>query len=193
VAFLDADDLWAPQKMHRQLEFLAANPDCVGCHTGVRVIDARECEIAVYADKPARLEMRHLLTGNQVLTSSFVIERRALIGAGGFDARYRTSQDFELVLRLVRQGASLGFLGETLATLRRAGHGNISSRGALLLRNHARIARDYKADLIEAGGYRAYLGFVAKYLYEDGARMNGFGGLLCRGAGRLLPLLVSRG
>ena len=186
IAFLDADDEWCGGKLAAQRRCLDADPTLAGCHTAVETFDGEGKRIAVYADKPARLEFFHLLEGNQVLTSSFVLRRDAFEAVGGFDESLRTSQDFDLVLRLVQAGAQLALVPEVLTRLRRAGHGNISSRGALLLRNHLRIAWRHRRALVAAGGWRGWLRFVAKYLVEDGSRMPGVRGRLAYRAGVFL-------
>ena len=40
VAFLDSDDLWAPDKLERQVDLMAARPDTGLCYTAARQIRA---------------------------------------------------------------------------------------------------------------------------------------------------------
>ena len=42
IAYLDADDLWLPEKLARQVEFLDAHPACGFVHTEVSVIDEQD-------------------------------------------------------------------------------------------------------------------------------------------------------
>jgi teichuronic acid biosynthesis glycosyltransferase TuaG len=187
VAFLDADDIWLVDKLQRQLQFMQENPDCNACHTGVAVFNEAGDTVASYTNKPAWLSSEDLLKGgSQVPPSSFLIQRELLVAAGGFDENYRTSEDFELTLRLLRMGARIGFLPDPLTRLRRAEHGNLSSNGLLLLRNHLRIAFQYRESIARLGGPGAFARFVGRYLYADGARIKGWRGKVLRVFGRLM-------
>jgi glycosyltransferase involved in cell wall biosynthesis len=192
IAMIDADDVWLPEKLERQLAFMEAHPQCDVCHTAVEVFRDDGAVIARHIDKPEWLRLAHLLEGNQVLTSSMLVKRSALEAVDGYDETYRSSQDFELIFRLLKQGARIGFLPEVLTQLRRSGHGHVSSNGPLLLRNHLRIAWHYRCDLQREGGTSGWLRFVARYLREDGSKTPGLRGRLLAVSGRLLQALSPR-
>ena len=42
IAYLDADDLWSPEKLARQVEYLDTHPTCGFVHTEVSVIDEQD-------------------------------------------------------------------------------------------------------------------------------------------------------
>jgi glycosyltransferase involved in cell wall biosynthesis len=92
VAFVDADDLWAPRKIELQLEALLAGGSSAGlAYCWLDRIDAAGNVTCEYRD--ARLEGRivdKLLESNFVGCGSTVLVRRqALIDAGGFDISLR--------------------------------------------------------------------------------------------------------
>jgi glycosyltransferase involved in cell wall biosynthesis len=101
VAFLDADDLWDPPKLERQMARLRAAPEAGLCYTGLRRIDAQG---AVRSVEPAR-ELpdlcRTLLLESCVIAISSVTARRDLLRrAGGFDPTLSQCADWDMWLRL---------------------------------------------------------------------------------------------
>lgn len=108
VAFLDADDWFAPDKLARQAARL-------------RELDARVlCTDAFVADVdgvvgrrkndrrrvPATLTFEQLLRDNPVICSTVMARRDAIAAAGGFDEdpRLVATEDYDLWLRLARHG-----------------------------------------------------------------------------------------
>ena len=100
VAFLDADDVWLPAKLERQLAVLAERPAVGVVHTHwLRVLDGRR--------EPARVGRREplfsaLIEDNFVLSSSALVRRSLLVEHGAFDPDPALwgSPDYELWLRL---------------------------------------------------------------------------------------------
>ena len=90
VAFLDSDDLWAPEKLSRQVALLRSRPMCGWCYTAVSHIDGGgqtltepvfgpwlPCDGAVF---------ERLVTGPVVIRTPSVLAARELVArAGGFD------------------------------------------------------------------------------------------------------------
>ncbi len=103
IAFLDADDLWRPQKILRQVAALAAMPGAAWSYTDAFLF-AGDPELPLY-----RVSDRHVLPGgnvasrlalgNFIVTSSVIVARAALEAVGGFPARPH-AEDWALWLRL---------------------------------------------------------------------------------------------
>jgi glycosyltransferase involved in cell wall biosynthesis len=104
VAFLDADDLWEPEKLHKQVAALESNPGAALCYTYARYIrrdgtplpnekQLTACEGYVLPD---------LVRGNFIPVSSVLVRRSALDTAGMFDiSRLLTgAEDWDLWLRI---------------------------------------------------------------------------------------------
>ena len=107
VAFLDADDCWRPEKLARQVERLAAEPDAGVCYTAARFIDADGRPLPLR--KPPRAIAGRvfdcLLAANVIILSSVVVRRTALARAGGFALLPAYGcEDWDLWLRLARDG-----------------------------------------------------------------------------------------
>ncbi|BAL93775.1 glycosyltransferase family 2 protein [Rubrivivax gelatinosus] len=134
VAFLDADDLWPPGKLDRQLTVLARLPSCSMVAGDCRQFDRNgrraRTEFADHglgdgeqiADAYARL-----LDHNFVTTGSVVARRESLVEAGGFAEDLRLVEDLDLWLRLARRSGVAWCADECL--WRRRHEHNISLDG----------------------------------------------------------------
>jgi glycosyltransferase involved in cell wall biosynthesis len=102
VAFLDADDLWLPDKLERQLEAINHHFDCRACYSAFTVVTSELKPIDVHRSERHGSVLEDLLTrGNIVGTPSTVIcERELLCEAGGFDPALSYGADWDLWLRL---------------------------------------------------------------------------------------------
>jgi glycosyltransferase involved in cell wall biosynthesis len=98
IAFLDADDLWLPNKLQLQLEILEAAPEID------LVCTAMNGRRFLFSPAQFILRFRDLLPNNIVYTSSVVAKKSTLITAGGFNEARRYSEDFELWLRIAHVG-----------------------------------------------------------------------------------------
>jgi glycosyltransferase involved in cell wall biosynthesis len=105
VAFLDDDDLWAPNKLEAQIQAAAAS-DATWCYTGAVKIDQRERILGGTPPEPpatvmARLPSLNLVPGG---CSGVVANRTALASAGRFDPGLVNLADWDLWIRLGRTG-----------------------------------------------------------------------------------------
>lgn len=115
VAFLDADDLWTPDKLSASLALLAAAPHADWCFSDgtVRALDGREHDslFALWAEVEEPYcgrPVAELIEVNFVLTSSVVARRSALEALGGFDESLTHAEDVDLWIRLSRRGWAAG-------------------------------------------------------------------------------------
>jgi len=129
VAFLDHDDLWAPDKIERQVAILDDNPDLGLVFTRARVAGdpshppiipppgaAWEANFAdgIAQKDPARLYVR-LLIENFVPFSSILARRVALPIPGPFRTDLKLSEDHDFLLRM-SELKRFAFIPETLTT-----------------------------------------------------------------------------
>jgi glycosyltransferase involved in cell wall biosynthesis len=104
VAFLDADDTWERTYLEEQ----------VGALTHPAGIDMSYCNWMTMGIAEARAygpaTCTSLLRDEcQVILSGVVAKREALLTAGLFDERFRHGEDFDLWLRMLKNGARLEF------------------------------------------------------------------------------------
>jgi glycosyltransferase involved in cell wall biosynthesis len=121
IAFLDSDDLWAPDKLRRQLAFMRENPDCAISQTN---------EIWIRNGRRVNPGLRHLKRAGDIFIESLrtcLISPSAVIiktdffrALGGFDEDFAAAEDYDLWLRILIDH-EVGLLDEPLVT-RRAGH-----------------------------------------------------------------------
>jgi glycosyltransferase involved in cell wall biosynthesis len=102
VSFLDADDLWTPDKLETQLKALQANPQAAVAYSWTDWIDASGQflrsggHITVNGDVYAKLLLRDFVESG----SNPLIRRQALTEVGGFDESLNLAADWDMWLRL---------------------------------------------------------------------------------------------
>ena len=100
IAFLDADDLWLPQKLQIQFEALQKSPGAAFAYGDAlhRYPSGQELRQRPRA-APRRLFL-DLLLGPEFFTSSVIVRRSCFEEIGGFDPELRTGEDWDMWLRL---------------------------------------------------------------------------------------------
>jgi len=107
VAFLDDDDLWAPNKLHLQLAAASA-PDTVIAYAAGAVVDRDRSLLATWAAPPPGELLPMLLRGNWIpVGASNVIARTHVVrNLEGFDERLRHFADWDMWIRLAAAGSA---------------------------------------------------------------------------------------
>jgi len=117
VAFLDSDDEWLPDKLERQLAYMAAHPEARASCTGFLLVDGDE----VFPKVPALRTYRDLFMGCDLGPGSTLIARREVFGEVGMnDERFYRYEDWDWVLRYAALHP-MGLLPEPLARVYRSG------------------------------------------------------------------------
>ena len=146
LAFLDADDLWLPEKLELQLALLDARPDAALCHTAFDIINGQsQISGPGWARDVGSYEQ--LLANSRICVSTVVVRRQCLSVSGLFDPLLRACEDYDLWLKLARFYALL-FVPQTAARYR-VHSSNMSGNPALMAREvthvlnrHIRLARE---------------------------------------------------
>lgn len=121
IAFVDADDLWEPNKLERQMEELARHPEAEVCYTGrVEMLHYDERpRLGKVITVPGPEDLRKSLFHNTTfLPSSVVIRKSTFQAIGGFDPHFRLVQDWDLWLRLLHAGTKFAACPEPLVRYR---------------------------------------------------------------------------
>lgn len=121
IAFLDADDIFLPDKVQRQIDYLKLHPECDVCY----------CDIwHFYDEEPQKMfklnydyhsresVFRKLLLKNFINPLSVVIRKATAEKYGYFNEDMRRSEDWDYWVNLAWQGARFCFLAEILAKYR---------------------------------------------------------------------------
>lgn len=103
IAFNDSDDVWEPDKLERQWDYLRANPYYEFIHGYDRwIYDGAEIEMEREGRKPEGWIWKASL-GHCYISPPTVLMKRALFDElGGFDESLPVSEDYEFWLRLSR-------------------------------------------------------------------------------------------
>lgn len=146
VSWLDADDLWHPTKLAKQLDVFAASPIPLGfVYTGYRLIDAMGAVIhnpRTLADVSGTTVCRQIATTYFTNVSSLMAPRSLVQVMGGHDPRLRAwgiegAEDLLLQLRLALQ-APAGCVREALVGYRMHGR-NMSRSVARAARSNDKV------------------------------------------------------
>lgn len=108
VAFLDDDDTWTPEKLERQLEAFRRFPEAAMVY-GSFDNEERDGSVRRVKARPGPLALERLLQSNVVGPTSFPLMKTAVLRElGSFDPEQKSSQDFELWLRILRAHPVIG-------------------------------------------------------------------------------------
>ena len=115
VAFLDADDMWKPDKIVKQVKLL--NEKNGGfCFTAIEMIDGDDKVIKVKRKVKEQIDYKFLLSNTMIPTSGVLVDR---IIKGDFRMHLRRGgQDYATWLRLLRDGSLAYGIDEALVSYR---------------------------------------------------------------------------
>jgi|KBSMisStandDraft_5_1062788.scaffolds.fasta_scaffold31835_4 glycosyltransferase involved in cell wall biosynthesis len=127
-AFLDADDIWYPSFLAELYRSLEAN-DFDMVYAAAETFGHRRLAAENFLGKnPAGGEItrRMLVEGKcLILPSGALIRKKAFLASGGFDPSIKRTEDFDLWMRMLFDGARIGYLRKILFRFRiRPGSGS---------------------------------------------------------------------
>jgi glycosyltransferase involved in cell wall biosynthesis len=119
VAFLDADDLWLPHKLERQVSLLRANPPADAVQTSAYFVDDELHLLSVETCVDAGDDLARCLQflNLPAFCSAVMVRRATLFEIGMFDRGLVILEDWDLALRLARRNG-LRSLAEPLVLYR---------------------------------------------------------------------------
>ena len=105
ISFLDADDIWTPEKLEKQLKALQTNPQASVAYSWVDYIDENGDffrygnHITMNGNAYEKMLIHNILENG----SNPLIRRQALINVGNFDPSLKFAEDWDMWLRLASQ------------------------------------------------------------------------------------------
>jgi len=126
LAICDADDVWEPEKLQRQLNVLDAHPEVgVVGSARVKVITEEGEEIGTESCPVSDEALREALYEGQsnFVHSAVVVRRDVYDKVGGYRAMFRYSEDYDLMLRLAEVTQLFNVPGPALLRRRLSGGG----------------------------------------------------------------------
>jgi glycosyltransferase involved in cell wall biosynthesis len=143
IAYLDADDMWYPRKLERQVAFLDTHKECALVHSDMTIIDELDKVIHFQFNQVTKREVPHgycalnLLRRGNIQTST-VVERRGSNGRTDiFDERLPVCQDYLRWILVAMEGSAFGYIDEALAMYR-------WRTGSLFNSSQARVCEDLR-------------------------------------------------
>jgi len=104
IAFLDADDLWDPTKLEKQVICLDDNPSVGLVHTSMALIDQNGKPTGrVMTSDAAGSVWKQLVEKNAVACSSVMVRRCCFEAVGVFDERCKAIEDWDMWIRIAVQ------------------------------------------------------------------------------------------
>ena len=145
IAFLDSDDLWARDKLEKQVAVMTANPELGAVYCGVR-------EVVIGADTPPEIPSRSYPQGDLLdallvsdvtaPTSCYLVRRDVFEKAGLFDTSLQARQDWDMWIRIAKD-YKIGAVPEALVDLRTHDGPRTISDPTRELRAHKAILEKY--------------------------------------------------
>ena len=163
VAFLDADDLWLPRKLERQLAFFRADPE-LGVVYARRVLMDQDGRAVPYVQPTLHRGdvVRPLFLTNFVCQSAAVVRRAVFAEVGLYDERYPPSEDWDLWLRAALR-YRFDYVDEPLVRYR-VGHASLTKRSGARLLTRLEVMRRF---LDERGGRKLLPAALVRQAWAD--------------------------
>lgn len=127
VQFLDADDTLRPDKLQRQLALArGAQADVVVGGYVNHYQSEQSDEVVMPLQDDA---WQALIRTRMGTTSANLFRRESVLEAGAWDERLRSSQDYELLFRMLKGGARIAWDMQVACDVLKREHGSISKTG----------------------------------------------------------------
>lgn len=116
IAFLDADDMWARDKLEKQIEVVKKNNNVGIVYTGSKFVDENNNEFDYILNVPTRINYKELLKQNVISCSSVLIKKEFIL-------KYKFQndnmhEDYAVWLQLLRDGVAAIGINEPLLLYR---------------------------------------------------------------------------
>jgi glycosyltransferase involved in cell wall biosynthesis len=108
VAFLDVDDYWSAEALSCKVDLLSQKPDnYFGSFSGFCSLDGKSKSSFMVVDgevDPDNIGKIEFYPGGAPL---YLFRRTSLVEVNGFDAGLKVNEDFDLIIRLIKQGGAM--------------------------------------------------------------------------------------
>jgi glycosyltransferase involved in cell wall biosynthesis len=177
VAFLDADDVFLPDKLTAQVAVFDADPELGIVHSGWQRVNDQGTPLLTVEPwhTVPQLTLETWLRWKPILPSAMMIRRDWLERSGGFDPRFPPAEDTELILRLALMGCRAAWLRQVTVYYRQHDK-SAMYKGLPQARSLAAVIEHFfnqpnlppSIQLLEARTRYNTLVWIAWYLYQTG-------------------------
>jgi glycosyltransferase involved in cell wall biosynthesis len=122
IAFLDGDDTWLPHYLEVQVPRIQADPTIDVLYPNVIMFgDSSEAgeEFMTICPSNGEVTFERLLLQECNVSNCSIAKRETILRAGLFDESLRSVEDFDLWLRVIKQGGRIAYHRDVLARYRR--------------------------------------------------------------------------
>lgn len=119
IARFDSDDVCMPDRLERQVAFMAIHPNVGVLGGGLEIIDESGSTLAFreYPAEHVAIERKFQMT-NSIAHPTAMVRKQIFDKFGGYDPSFRFSEDLELWLRLLHRGVCFANLQVVLVRYR---------------------------------------------------------------------------
>lgn len=136
LAFLDADDLWTPEKLVRQIDYMVANR-CPMCFTSYETIEA-DGSHRNYVHVPKRIDYRGFLKNTVTCCHTIMFDLSLLskddLLCPDYEGDFDYPEDMVVWLRVLKTGVVAHGIDEVLAKNRKHGKSRSADKGKAVMR-----------------------------------------------------------
>lgn len=119
IARVDADDLFYPEKLSKQFNYMESHPEIAACGTGSVKIDDVGEKVGLRIPPVSHDEIiSTMLYRSPMIHVSILMRRKCIISLNGYNEKYPICADYDLWSRLVRNGYKLANIPDTLTSHR---------------------------------------------------------------------------
>jgi glycosyltransferase involved in cell wall biosynthesis len=183
IAFLDADDIWAPSKLETHLRLHRIQPKLCGSYARISFLDSDAGPDArtISSIVPGALSLAELIGENPICTmSNFVMTRMQLNMFGPFREDMSHAEDQEWLVRAVSQGALIKGIDETLVGYRLS-PGGLSTNLEAMYKGWLSIAFRYRDQVPIRSAQAIYFRYLARRALRMGAPPRAAIRFVCKG------------
>lgn len=177
IAYLDADDIWLPSKLERQMEFMTANSVVFTC-CDYEKIEADGTPLNKIVRMPKTITYEQLLRNTIIQTVGVIVDTYGIDRSLLIMPNVRRGQDSATWLQLLRNGVRFYGQNEVLAQYRRVPNSlsanklNAVKRTWYLYRNVEKLTVPKSLWCLAGWAWHAsmkriYLGKVSKNIYRE--------------------------
>ena len=159
IAFLDSDDLWEPNKLSVQIEFMENHREYFWSHCSYRTFGCGDERIINIGEEAGRIFPR-CLASCRIATPCVIIRRDILVKDNRFSETMRYGQDTYLWV-VLSQTYNVGYIPEVLCAVRQRGN-NAAKRAYVALKAKSELWKNlllltnFPIDNISKSVRRAY-------------------------------------
>jgi teichuronic acid biosynthesis glycosyltransferase TuaG len=169
IAFLDSDDLWAPDKLNQQVQFHLKNPGIEISHTGLTYFnEERKFEITWWQSVSRLVKKRGILYPeicyyNFIGVLTVMVKSELLQLVGYFDTALWGLEDQDLWVRISKLNKEFGYISNVLAYYRLTPGGMSRrtgkyKRACKALNNKLLLDKNLDKNLLSRNYYRKFGG-----------------------------------